>query len=159
MTNAATLNIMNPKQLEKQVKILESRIAELQSEIDGLEKMRVACQILLGTAAELPAPKAAAPAPVEAKPPKEKPAKKAAAAEAAPRADVSQKIVDLLKSRGDGMTADEIYDELRGQGVELGGKSPVQTVYSTLEKHPELFLEAENGQWKSTGESTVPTSH
>src|SRR5262245_21549433 len=114
-----SLNIMNPKQLEKQVKIVETRIAELQAEIDGLEKIRTACQILLGNEATLPVAKTAE-TPAEPKPAKPR-APKAPKEPPAARADLSERIVDLLRERA-AMTADEIYDELKVQGIELGGR-------------------------------------
>jgi hypothetical protein len=40
--------IVNPKSLEKQIKILDDRILELQSELSDLEKKKEACHILLG---------------------------------------------------------------------------------------------------------------
>lgn len=41
-------NVINPKSLERQMKIIEQRLTELQSESSALEKRREACQILLG---------------------------------------------------------------------------------------------------------------
>lgn len=49
------LNIVSPKSLEKQLKLVESRMEELRAEIHELEKMRTACLILLGNVAEFPA--------------------------------------------------------------------------------------------------------
>ena len=41
-------NVINPKSLERQIKIIEQRLLELQSETNALEKRREACHILLG---------------------------------------------------------------------------------------------------------------
>lgn len=47
--NLASLeNVINPKSLERQIKIIEGRLSELQSETAALEKRREACYILLG---------------------------------------------------------------------------------------------------------------
>ncbi len=40
--------IVSPKSLERQIKILDERILELQSEMNALEKKREACHTLLG---------------------------------------------------------------------------------------------------------------
>lgn len=41
-------NVINPKSLERQIRIIEQRLMELQSEANELEKRREACHILLG---------------------------------------------------------------------------------------------------------------
>lgn len=41
-------NVINPKSLERQIKIIEQRLTELQAETSALEKRREACHILLG---------------------------------------------------------------------------------------------------------------
>lgn len=41
-------NVINPKSLERQIKIIEQRLMELQSETNALEQRRQACHILLG---------------------------------------------------------------------------------------------------------------
>ena len=41
-------NVINPKSLERQIKIIESRLSELQNETAALEKKREACYLLLG---------------------------------------------------------------------------------------------------------------
>lgn len=82
--NTQNLNIVSPKSLEKQLKIVESRVQELQAEIHELEKIRTACLILLGTAAEFPPEKEAADAALDAVPAKatkKKSDKRAAASE------------------------------------------------------------------------------
>lgn len=43
-----TLNVLNPKALEKQIKIVDARLSELSVELEELEKIKAACQILLG---------------------------------------------------------------------------------------------------------------
>jgi hypothetical protein len=40
--------IVSPKSLERQIKMLDERILELQAEVAGLEKKREACHVLLG---------------------------------------------------------------------------------------------------------------
>lgn len=41
-------NVINPKSLERQIKLIEQRLFELQTETNELEKRREACHILLG---------------------------------------------------------------------------------------------------------------
>lgn len=41
-------NVVNPKSLERQIKLLEQRMRDLQTEIGTLEKRREACHVLLG---------------------------------------------------------------------------------------------------------------
>jgi hypothetical protein len=43
------LNIISPKALDKQLKVVESRIQVLQAEITELEKVKNACLVLLGS--------------------------------------------------------------------------------------------------------------
>jgi len=45
-------NIVSAKSLEKQLKVVEGRIQELQAEVQDLEKIRSACLVLLGTSTE-----------------------------------------------------------------------------------------------------------
>ncbi len=44
------LNLISPKSLEKQLKVVESRIGVLETEISELLKIKAACLVLLGTA-------------------------------------------------------------------------------------------------------------
>ena len=73
-----TLNIVNSKSLEKQLKVVETRINELQTEIRDLEKIKTACQVLLGAPAEFPVPvtEGTQVEAASAKPPKKKSEKK-----------------------------------------------------------------------------------
>jgi hypothetical protein len=140
------INILNPKALERQLKVLDTHINELQGQIDELQKMRSACLILLGAAPqpqEVTAPQAAS----ETKETSDKPKKSE---------DLAPKIVDLLKQREVGMTADEIFDCLKEGGVSISGKRPVAAVYSALEKHPELFRQDEAGVWVETQNAASP---
>jgi len=50
--NTQILNIISPKSLEKQLKVVDSRIQTLQAEIDELTKIRNACLVLLGNSVE-----------------------------------------------------------------------------------------------------------
>lgn len=58
------LSVLNPKALDRQVKVLEKRIHELRSELDELERMKLACRILMGE--EAAAALAAEPVPTPA---------------------------------------------------------------------------------------------
>ena len=60
--NSIPLNLVSPKSLEKQLKVVESRIGELEAEITELEKIKAACLVLLGTAPQADAVETAAPA-------------------------------------------------------------------------------------------------
>lgn len=51
MTNNPNItNVLNPKSLEKQMKIYDSRLQILQAEVEELSRLRAACQLLLGSA-------------------------------------------------------------------------------------------------------------
>ena len=128
-------NVLNPKQLEKQIKVIESRMLELQRELDELNRMRDACHTLLGTT-----PQQTAGESEQSKRGRTKREEESAG-------DLTSHISTVLKSRGGAMTADEIFDELKSSGAPLKGKRPVSAVYETLEKNPEVFSQGENGQW------------
>lgn len=158
--NFSELNVLNAKQLEKQVKVLDGRLTELQGEIRELEKMRTACLILLGSPVDFappPAPaEAARSASPEGRPAK---AKKAAPAKAekAPEVaeseegDLPEAISGVLKDHPDGLSADDIFDALKDRGI-VAGKNAVGRVYSTLESYPDRFVETHDGAWKRLGE-------
>lgn len=145
------LDIVSPKVLEKQIRALDAQIAKLAAETAALEKVRDACRTLLEVAAEMPAERPAprAPrakrAPRSPKPAAEKPP--AAAVSPAPLGELPARIATLLKERKQGLSADQIFDELRAIGVPIPGKRPVTRVYSLLEKHPELFHQNDDGKW------------
>ena len=64
--NQTPLNIVSPKSLEKQLKVVETRIGALEAEIADLQKIKDACLVLLGTvpqAEPVEEIEAAAPAP------------------------------------------------------------------------------------------------
>lgn len=133
-----TLNILNPKALERQLKVVEAKIAELQAEMEGLEKIRNACLVLMGTV-EMPA----ATAPNETK-------------VAEPKVEIQDKIKEILQDREQGLTAEQIYEHLKSQGVPVPKK--VNAVFATLKKSPDLFAEMENGNWREVkSEAAVPT--
>lgn len=48
MNNEVLLNIISSKSLEKQLKVVESRISTLQAEMAELEKIKNACLVLMG---------------------------------------------------------------------------------------------------------------
>lgn len=140
-------NVLNPKALERQLKILETRIGELQTEIGELEKMRSACHTLLGTTSE---------SSEKTEETDGKSDKRVSAKIQGP--DLPPRILDLLRKQEAGMTADEIFDGLREAGVPLRAKRPVALVYETLEKHPELFAQSENGIWVCVPTEASPSS-
>jgi len=72
-----TFNIVSSKSLEKQLKVVETRIQELQSEIEDLEKIRSACHTLLGTSNDAPAEASESAQELAPASPKKKAAKKA----------------------------------------------------------------------------------
>lgn len=61
------LNLVSPKSLEKQLKVVETRIGELEAEITELQKIKSACLVLLGTAPQAEAVETAAPVAGKAK--------------------------------------------------------------------------------------------
>jgi hypothetical protein len=48
MNTEALLNIISSKSLEKQLKVVESRMSTLQAEMAELEKIKNACLVLMG---------------------------------------------------------------------------------------------------------------
>jgi hypothetical protein len=50
--NPNITNVLNPKALEKQIKIYDTRLQTLMEEVDELQRMRAACSLLLGAPAE-----------------------------------------------------------------------------------------------------------
>ncbi len=48
MNNEVLLNIISTKSLEKQLKVVESRMSTLQAEMAELEKIKNACLVLMG---------------------------------------------------------------------------------------------------------------
>src|SRR5690554_6726159 len=109
------LNVLNPKQLERQIKVLDGRITELRRKLDRLEKRKAACQLLLGVEGE------------------ELTGVESAAAEAPrsrPRAESKDNMTDLIASllsrNTDGLSADAIYDALRSEDAKLPRKGAVE---------------------------------
>jgi hypothetical protein len=162
-----TLSILNPKLLERQLKLIEEKLGALQSEKEKLEKVRDACHFLLSGEAP-PAPKRAeakaARAESTAPPPRAPRRKKSAESEPASGPSTAEparersvarealpgRIRALLTARPRGLSADEIYDELKRSGA-LSGRHPVAAVYATLEQHPEIFHQADDGSWGTQG--------
>jgi hypothetical protein len=131
-------NVISPKALERQIKLLESRIQELQGELTELEKMKTACQLLLGSAGLEP--------------------EKTPDAEAAPskkRLEVHLKISELLEGKEAPVSAEDIASELSAQGVTIPGKNPDSSLLGLLKKHPDLFSETENGHWTRAKQETL----
>jgi hypothetical protein len=65
--------IVSPKSLERQIKLLDERLLELQSEVAELEKKREACHVLLGIpVAPVSATMETLSAPVKKAPPRKK---------------------------------------------------------------------------------------
>lgn len=48
--------VISPKSLERQIKLLDDRLLELQTEVSTLEKTREACYVLLGGAPAVSSP-------------------------------------------------------------------------------------------------------
>lgn len=78
MPETHPLSVLNPKALDRQVKVLEKRIHELKSELEELERMKLACRILMGE-------EAAAALAMEPQPPEATPAARPAKAKPKPR--------------------------------------------------------------------------
>ena len=136
------LNILNPKALERQLKVVETRINELQTEIDGLEKIRAACLILMGNiSVDLPSAEVVKEN-VDVAPPATKTKKPAPLVE-----NIHEIIREVLHDRENGLTAEQIYEHLKSQGVNFGKKLPVNSVLPVLKKYPEMFTETQEGHW------------
>lgn len=59
MNNEVLLNIISSKSLEKQLKVVESRMSTLQAEMAELEKIKNACLVLMGPQGLVPAEESA----------------------------------------------------------------------------------------------------
>jgi hypothetical protein len=137
--------VLNEKQLEKQIKLLEGRIGELRSEMETLERRRQACLVLLGQDA---APAISAPAQTdEAK----KSAAKSARKSKLTLEEVPMKIREVLQSSTEPLSADTIYDQLKAQWGTLPGEKPATAVYEALEAHGDWFEEVGDGRWSARG--------
>ena len=134
--------VLNEKQLEKQIKLLEGRIGELRAEMETLERRRQACFVLLG---QETAAAAAAGASEETK----KPAAKGAKKSKLTLDEVPLKIRELLQSSSEPLSADGIYDQLKAQWGMLPGEKPVAAVYEALENHGDWFEDAGDGRWSA----------
>lgn len=133
-------NVLNEKQLEKQVKLLETRLEELRAEISTLEKRKEACLLLLGIQAQTEV------APLDAQPVKAKPVAKAAKKNRLTVEEVPARIRELLQ-HGEPLTADDLYDRLRDQHGALPSEKPVALVYETLEQLGDDVVETDDGKW------------
>jgi hypothetical protein len=133
MTNLSIPNVLNGKALEKQLKLVEIRLQELQVEMDTLHRIKDACTLLLGTGD---------------------------AAAKGETADSSIKkggpdqlrgaIEDLLRQKAMALTVDEVTSELKELGVGLPEKKAQSLVVSTLKKYPELFAQTEDEKWMAS---------
>lgn len=82
INNPNITNVLNPKSLEKQIKIYDTRLQVLQAEVEELTRLKSACSLLLGAQPGAEPTLEAKPAEgAEAKPAKAKGAKKEAKAE------------------------------------------------------------------------------
>jgi len=160
------LNILNSKALERQIKAVDGRIAELQKELRALERVRTACRILLGEDMDLAAGQepVAAPAPVPA-PSGPAPAKKTRQAKAARQssADVTSlsedqlaEIENYLMERDTEAESEELLEALRDS--EFPFDADKERFLELLRKHPERFHESGNGNWSVAGPSTSSAS-
>lgn len=134
--------VLNEKQLEKQIKLLEGRISELRAEMDTLERRRQACLVLLGqeNAVATPAPTVTGE---DSKKSSGKPSKKAKLT----LEEVPVKIRELLDQTSEPLSADAIYDQLKMQWGALPGEKPVTAVYEALETNTEWFEDVGDGKW------------
>jgi hypothetical protein len=142
------LNILNSKALERQIKVVEGRIAELQKELQALERVRAACRILLGEDTELPTHVGTAQTASTATP---APAKKAKPAKA-PRPvtevtalseDQLMEIESYLMERDTEAETDELIEALRESEFPFEGDA--STLRELLRAHQNRFLESGNG--------------
>lgn len=129
MTNLSIPNVLNAKALEKQLKLVETRLQELQVEMDTLHRIKDACQLLLGNEGGT----------------------KVESTEASAKRNspdhLRTAIEDLLKQKAMALTADELTLELKEMGMGLPEKKAQSTIVSTLKKYPELFSQTEDEKW------------
>lgn len=136
--------VLNEKQLEKQIKLLEGRIGELRAEMDTLERRRQACLVLLGQETAQAPVATAAPAD-DSKKPTAKPSKKSKLT----LEEVPSKIRELLEASSEPLSADAIYDQLKMNWGALPGEKPATAVYEALETHGDWFEDIGDGKWAS----------
>lgn len=134
--------VLNEKQLEKQIKLLEGRIGELRAEMETLERRRQACLVLLGQEAAQATTATAGLATEDKKPQSAKGKKTKLTLE-----EVPAKIRELLDASEEPLSADSIYDQLKIQWGALPGEKPVTTVYDALEAHGDWFEDVGDGKW------------
>lgn len=140
--------ILDTRALKKQLGKIDSRLAELIRERDELTAHRDACALLLRQAEQPPAVPVAVVAPTPL-------ASLVMGGAVVPPPSLPEAIRRLLATQRAGLTADQIYDELKARGFALPRSRPVREVYSALENHTDLFLEAEEGRWVLKAESVA----
>jgi len=145
--------VLNEKQLEKQIKLLEGRMSELRAEMETLERRRQACWVLLGQeSTATPGITAATAAPVEEKKNAAKGGKKVKLT----LDEVPVRIRELLDDAGEPLSADAIYDQLKIQWGALPGEKPATTIYEALETHGDWFEDVGDGKWTSRAGEASP---
>jgi hypothetical protein len=136
-----SLNVLNIKALEKQLKVLETRIAEVQRELEDLEKKRRACLILMGQDVELE-PRPAASAESGARP-----SKPAAKPKPKPDTALFPKVSEVLAEAKGPLSMEQICKLLAIAGQVKDASKARATVEALLEEHPETFIQNEEGGW------------
>lgn len=136
----AALGVLDVRALRRQLAILEKRLQIVETEATALSAQRAACALLLqqASAQDTTGTIVVAPPPLAA-------LGMLGGAPAVP-VSLSEAIRRLLAPQSGGLTADEIFDELKRRGFELPRHRPVKEVYATLE-NDERFLETGEGRW------------
>jgi YesN/AraC family two-component response regulator len=123
MTNLTIPNVLNAKALEKQLKLVETRLQELQTETDALLRIKEACQLLIN----------------HSEPASESTKKNGES--------LQGPLEDLLRQKGTALSLDEITSELKESGVTLPEKKAAPLISSTLKKFPEIFTAVDDDRW------------
>lgn len=126
--------VLNPKSLEKQLKILDGRIQVLEGELVALQQLHAACRLLLNQTQPEPA--------VET-----------------PAEDLPRHIQRLLEQHADPLSPDAIADELRVQGIALPEKKPAAVVLAALKKASDRFLKVDGDLWTAQSPEGAPVTH
>lgn len=137
--NPTVPTVINPKTIEKQLKLYEARLQVLQDEVIGLEKLRDACTLLLGTVSP---ESATAEMGSEAKSVARKGSKGKSDS-----SDLVQRVQDLLRDQSEGMTLEGIVADLKESGHIVAEGDGEGAVEAALKKNPELFICGEGERW------------
>lgn len=128
MGNFSIPNVLNPKTLEKQLKLVEGRLTDLQAEIEALTRVKEACQLLMQNSEGSVSVGADAMS------------KKSLS-------DLHLTIEDMLRRSPIAMSVEDIVQELRTTGYGLAEKKASSLVATALKKYPDIFSPVDEDRW------------